>query len=872
MEERHKCKLCWKSFANGRALGGHMRSHMLPSQPESASSSMADPLQDRESETESSKKPTRKRSRLNRRSNEEGKSETAGAAEVKIGVQELSESCTEQEPMSSVCDAATEEEDVALSLMLLSRDKWEKEERGKNNKWFECETCEKVFKSYQALGEHRASHRKRRAETDQLVSDELKKKKKKTSHHECPICSKVFSSGQALGGHKRSHASASNDESTIRRSGIIISLIDLNLPAPSEEEDMASSRLIRLLSRRDVVKEHKKSKGEGRMTISWRLASSTSLLSIHRTPTSAFISAMTFSSSSSSSSLELVLEYHNQTKHSFTGYARGPRGLDWANQPNPFRRYLSAPLLPLQHPNHDDDDNDDSPLYSCLFDSLPPPKPISLATISHLFYHSLALSAWKTTGSSTWPLRVNPSSGNLHPTEAYLIAPPIPSLSQSAFVAHYAPKEHSLEVRAHIPSSFFPENSFLIGISSIFWREAWKYGERAFRYCNHDVGHAIAALSIAAAELGWDLKLLDGFGADDLKRLMGLPEFQIPSSSGKGKLPEIEFEHPDCLLLVFPNGTSRGDLNLDYLGISSALRDFPSLEWNGNPNTLSKEHLCWDIIYRTAKAVEKPSLIYSTSSSFDAPFTSSALFSHTSYNKLTARQVVRTRRSAVDMDAVTCIDMSAFYQILMHCLPSGSTRGEPQKEQLALPFRALPWDTAEVHLALFVHRVLGLPKGLYFLVRNEDHLSDLKTATRPEFEWKKPDGCPADLPLYKLTEGDCQKLAKGLSCHQDIAGDGCFSLGMVARFEPALREKGSWVYPRLFWETGVIGQVLYLEAHAMGISATGIGCYFDDPVHEVLGIKDSSFQSLYHFTVGGPVVDKRIMTLPAYPGPTTTVA
>jgi uncharacterized membrane protein len=36
------------------------------------------------------------------------------------------------------------------------------------------------------------------------------------------------------------------------------------------------------------------------------------------------------------------------------------------------------------------------------------------------------------------------------------------------------------------------------------------------------------------------------------------------------------------------------------------------------------------------------------------------------------------------------------------------------------------------------------------------------------------------------------------------------------------------MYPRLFWETGVIGQVLYLEAHAFGISATGIGCYFDD--------------------------------------------
>jgi hypothetical protein len=63
---------------------------------------------------------------------------------------------------------------------------------------------------------------------------------------------------------------------------------------------------------------------------------------------------------------------------------------------------------------------------------------------------------------------------------------------------------------------------------------------------------------------------------------------------------------------------------------------------------------------------------------------------------------------------------------------------------------------------------------------------------------------------------------------QEIASHGCFSLGMIARFEPVLHEKGEWMYPRLFWETGILGQVLYLEAHAIGISATGIGCYFDD--------------------------------------------
>ena len=45
---------------------------------------------------------------------------------------------------------------------------------------------------------------------------------------------------------------------------------------------------------------------------------------------------------------------------------------------------------------------------------------------------------------------------------------------------------------------------------------------------------------------------------------------------------------------------------------------------------------------------------------------------------------------------------------------------------------------------------------------------------------------------------------------------------------------------------------------------TGIGCFFDDPVHEIVGIKDLALQSLYHFTIGGPVDDGRLLTLPAY--------
>jgi hypothetical protein len=86
---------------------------------------------------------------------------------------------------------------------------------------------------------------------------------------------------------------------------------------------------------------------------------------------------------------------------------------------------------------------------------------------------------------------------------------------------------------------------------------------------------------------------------------------------------------------------------------------------------------------------------------------------------------------------------------------------------------------------------------------------------------------------------------------------------MLARFDAALAA-GPWSYPRLYWECGQIGQLLYLEAEAAGLSGTGIGCFFDDQVHELLELADSRWQSLYHFTIGRAVWDARLTSAPAY--------
>jgi hypothetical protein len=132
------------------------------------------------------------------------------------------------------------------------------------------------------------------------------------------------------------------------------------------------------------------------------------------------------------------------------------------------------------------------------------------------------------------------------------------------------------------------------------------------------------------------------------------------------------------------------------------------------------------------------------------------------------------------------------------------------------------------------------------------------------FSWQTIESCPAHVPLHQLVNTKVKKAARALSCHQDIAASSFFSLGMLAEFDAALQSSGPLAYPELFWEAGLIGQVLYLQAEAQGVRGTGIGCFFDDAVHDIAGLKDSGFQSLYHFTVGEPKTDNRLQTLPAY--------
>ena len=511
-----------------------------------------------------------------------------------------------------------------------------------------------------------------------------------------------------------------------------------------------------------------------------------------------------------------VLTYHDGTKHQFHRFARSLGYLDWASQPNPFRSFAGAPVFPLY------------------------PRPDAIpqsAGIGDVLRHALGLSAWKQFGASRWSLRVNPSSGNLHPTEAYVITGASAGLGGTAGVCHYAPDRHALERRCAFDAAAWdaavadPE-SWLIALTSIHWRESWKYGERAFRYCQHDMGHALAAVRVAADLAGLAATLLPDWPHADIAALTGVDRNE--------DYVEAEREEPGCLILISrPSAVGGLRSKVGRQLLLTAVRDG---RWAGKASQLSEDHTTWSFIDEIAAATRDPgrSVTLSDPPGLPAPPAHSGAY---------PADVILRRRSALAFDGASSIGREAFLAMLSSVMP-----------RPAAPWDALWWE-ARIHLAIFVHRVDAVAPGLYLLVRHGSALERLRVACGREFLWE-----PASdtLPLYLLARGDARAMARRLSCDQDIAADGFFSLGMIADLDASLQEFGPSFYRHLFWESGVVGQVLYLEAEAAGARATGIGCFYDDAVHDVLGLRGHAFQSLYHFTVGTPVEDNRLTTEPGY--------
>ena len=525
----------------------------------------------------------------------------------------------------------------------------------------------------------------------------------------------------------------------------------------------------------------------------------------------------------------VALSYHERTKHRLSGYAAGPDTLDWDAQPDPFRRYVGAPLtaLPLKA------DELATPWADLFEPGRIAPRALDRDAIGLLFELSFALSAWKQYGPDRWAMRVNPSSGNLHPTEAWLVCQGVDGIADG--VHHYAVREHVLELRATFASQQqaiapAPARVF-IALTSIQWREAWKYGERAFRYCQLDVGHAIGALRYAAAVLGWPLQPV-ACSTAQLASLLGLDR--------DADFGAAEREEPDALFELLPGDTT---------AVDECVWDWPvPTNWQGLPNRLDRHPMYrWPVIDAVAVATR--------AHEWPAPATRPLASTLPPLVRSTqpAAKLIRQRRSAQRFDARARMPLAQLWRLLRALHPA------------RLPFDAGP-DQPRVHVLLFAHRVDGLAPGAYLLPRSDAGRELLGRSLPATLDLTSVPDAPVDAPLLRLAENPALAgTLRTLNCHQALGADAILGFALLAEFNPL---PDATAYRQRLQEAGLIGQVLYLEAEAMDLRGTGIGCFFDDALHQLIGLPEPAasapLQSVYHFTVGLPLTDARIATEPPY--------
>lgn len=451
------------------------------------------------------------------------------------------------------------------------------------------------------------------------------------------------------------------------------------------------------------------------------------------------------------------------------------------------------------------------------------------ALISNLLFYSMALSAWKQIGNSDhrWALRVNPSSGNLHPTDTHLLLNGVSGLADGAY--HYYVPRHSLEHRSKANLAPVLWQSLtgqdapiaIICLTSIFWRESWKYQTRAFRYCQHDLGHALASIMLSAAVLGWKLQVIGEFPDAEIIHCLNL---------------EGTDEKPFLILGLYPGDTK---IALPQVGVFSYIEE---AEFRGNANVLSAEEIKYhaiDDVYDSTvitretwlkrrqqslpEVVSRPGYIEAIAELTKAP-------DWQTEGQDSVHRVIRTRRSAVDLDGQRTMSHAELQLILQT-----STRGFDADFQSGLNSGK---DFHLIDLYLYVHRIDGLTAGIYFWDRVKEE-------------------------LVPIVLSDQRQIAKFVSCFQDIAADGCFALSMVANFNLGYELFADRCYRYAHYEAGLIGQWIYLSATALNYQATGIGCFLDDEINRYLPLPDGQ-EVIYNFTVGQALLDPRLTTLPAY--------
>lgn len=499
--------------------------------------------------------------------------------------------------------------------------------------------------------------------------------------------------------------------------------------------------------------------------------------------------------------------YHRQTKYHPETIGMG-HSIDFKNPPAQFKEYPGAPMFDLR-PFLPTSEAESWQAESELNDK---DGPFSLPVLSRLLFATNGVTAIAVGGGMQHYFRAAPSAGALYPTDLYLCVRDHADLPDG--ILYYHVKNHSLvevypkglapsgdELFERLAAACFDDAavasaSVAVVATCVFWRSAWRYGERGYRRCLLDSGHVLGNFDIVAPRLGLGTTAVGGFVDAEVNELLAVPE------------------EKEGALAVFPlHEVSR----FDELQPGPAARASESDEPEPAGDAIRDIHAAGTIRGRDAKP--------GTGDSHDEllvnpKYESASGVKLTPSGKDMSDQVelaILRRRStrALSGEPLTLPELSDI--LAFACRPD---------LELQPPFRPRLFDPSLLETFVVVNAVEDVEPGVYYFA-------------------------PGFMELLQVHRGSVRQEIHNISLGQELARDAAAVLIHTADLKEAVQTYGSRAYRYLHLDAGHIGQRVNVAAIHLELGVSGIGGFFDDHVNRLLDIPENEL-CVYITCLGRP--------------------
>jgi SagB-type dehydrogenase family enzyme len=516
--------------------------------------------------------------------------------------------------------------------------------------------------------------------------------------------------------------------------------------------------------------------------------------------------------------VSIAQHYHKRTK--YHPATLKDTDLDWSKQPTPFKEYKIGTCFDLKPYLIDELAQSNKDKESSLAENQ------SWRRLSRLLFYSYGLTVKMTTrmsGEMVY-LRASPSAGALYPAEIYLISRGTPLLAAGLY--NYQAQSHSLlrfwdsEVWSVLQDACFwhptlDETQIALVVTSVFYRSAWRYQDRAYRRMFLDAGHLLGNIELTSAINDYRPHLIGGFMDETVNQLLYLDPEQEGAIAVLALADRLDIREnlplaPTCLpsarLMDYPK-LPDGEL-LPYLHKATQIpvtQDAPSLK----------------------KLIEKQSIPFAEpiqADQYNFPFCLKVAMSHTAplqwgENLADLTRTILQRRStrAFSGESLSLDELKTLLDFAYQPQHYVEQNLDPAPDY---------FDLNLIETFIAVSGVDGLEEGCYYYAPKAQELRQIR---------------------FKNFRQELHRLCLG----QNLGRDAGVVLFHTADLNRATLQYGDRVYRYLHMDAGHLGQRLNLAAIRLGLGVSGIAGFFDDEVNEVLGIPIDE-AVLYITTLGRP--------------------